>query len=67
MTVAQMTIALSRKLAMSVSYAYYRYTFDTGAPLPGTVFRQLDRQSVQAGLQLWAPLLQRARRPHAAR
>jgi hypothetical protein len=64
---AQMTIALSRKLAMSVSYAYYRYTFDTGAPLPGTVFRQLDRQSVQAGLQLWAPLLHRVRRPHAAR
>ncbi|HWB15848.1 MAG TPA: hypothetical protein VG538_05520 [Vicinamibacterales bacterium] len=64
---AQLTIALSRNLAMSASYNYYRYTFDTGAPLSGAVFRQLDRQSVQAGLQLWAPLLHRVRRPHAAR
>jgi hypothetical protein len=64
---AQLTVAVSRYLGISASYTYYRYTFDSGAPLTGAVYRRLDRQSVQAGLTLWAPLLHRARRPHAAR
>jgi hypothetical protein len=63
----QLTVAVSRYLGISASYTYYRYTFDSDAPLTGAVFRRLDRQSVQAGLTLWAPLLHRARRPHAAR
>jgi hypothetical protein len=64
---AEMTVAISRYLGIRASYTYYRYTFDSDAPLTGAVYRRLDRQSVQAGLTLWAPLLQRARRPHAAR
>jgi hypothetical protein len=64
---AGLTVALSRYLAVNTSYTYYRYTFDSDAPLSGAVFRRLDRQSVQAGLTLWAPLLHRTRRSHAAR
>jgi len=62
-----MTQALTRWLALGGSYSYYRYSFDSSAYLPGGTVLNTNRQSARVYLTVWAPLLHRARKPHAAR
>ncbi len=59
--------ALTRLLALGVGYSYYQYQFDSGVPLPRGMLPRMERQSVRVSLDLWAPLVTRARRPNAAR
>ncbi len=61
------TYGLTRHLGLGANYSYYRYSFDAGAPLPPGFSREMDRQSVQAYLSMWVPLVHRSRRPDAAR
>lgn len=58
---------LTRNLAVSLGYIYYRYRFDSSAFLPGAINTRGSRQSVQASLVLSAPLIHRARSSNAAR
>jgi hypothetical protein len=60
---AGLSMALTRHMAVSLNYSYYRYRFDDGILLPPGVMRDLDRQSVRAQVNMWMPLFQRARRP----
>jgi len=53
---AQLRYALSRNIATYGQYFYYRYHFDAGVVLPGTVTPMLDRQGVSVGVTLWLPL-----------
>ncbi len=53
---AQLRYALFRNLAAYGQYFYYRYHFDAGVVLPGTVPPMLDRQGGSVGLTLWLPL-----------
>jgi len=55
-------VSVFRSLAVNVSYTYYRYQFDDSLLLPPGVLSQLDRQSIRVSLNVWAPLLMRARR-----
>jgi opacity protein-like surface antigen len=64
---AGVTVALSRNISLGTSYSYYRYRFGTGATLPVGLARDVDRQSIQAYVSLWAPLINRSRRPNASR
>jgi hypothetical protein len=59
---ANLAYALSRWANVNVSYSYYQYRFDTITLLPTGVARNFDRQSVRANLNLWAPLMNKARR-----
>jgi hypothetical protein len=53
---AQLRYALFRNLAAYGQYFYYRYHFDAGVVLPGTVPPMLDRQGGSVGVTLWLPL-----------
>ena len=53
---AQLRYALFRNLAAYGQYFYYRYNFDAGVVLPGTVTPMIDRQGASVGLTLWLPL-----------
>ncbi len=55
-TTAQLRYALFRNLAAYGQYFYYRYHFDAGVVVPGTVPPMLDRQGASVGLTLWLPL-----------
>ncbi|MEZ5316491.1 MAG: hypothetical protein R2752_03740 [Vicinamibacterales bacterium] len=70
-TTAGLSIGLTRNLALTTSYTYYRYTVDDVSPLPASArFDQLNRHAVQASLELWAPLFQsrnRSRSTNASR
>lgn len=61
------TYGLTRNLGLALDYSYYRYAFHADVVLPDRVPRDMNRQSVTASLQLWAPLVNRARRPDASR
>lgn len=61
------TFGLSRYVGLGVDYSYYRYAFDGGALLPAGLPSELGRHSVQSSLNLWAPLVSRARRADASR
>ena len=62
-----LTYGLTRNLGLGLQYSYYRYDFDQGAPLPTGVARNMDRQSLQANVNLWMPVVHRARREDASR
>ena len=62
-----LTYGITRELGIGVNYSYYRYSFDEAAPLPIAFARQTDRNSVQAYLTVWMPIVHRARRSDAAR
>ena len=53
---ARLQFALSRLMALSGEYDYYRYRFDHPVGLPDGMRQRLDRQSVRIGLNLWLPL-----------
>jgi hypothetical protein len=61
-----LNVALTRHLALGTSYSYYRHRFDNAASLGGLP-REIDRQSVRVHLNVWWPLMYRARRSDAAR
>ncbi len=54
---AQVRVGLTRFAAVSANYFYYHYAFGPTFPLPPGMARELDRQSVRVGLDLWVPLL----------
>ena len=63
----QLGYAFSRFMMFSVQYGYYHHRFENSVVLPVDALRRSDRQSIRVGVQLWAPLLQRARRSNATR
>jgi len=66
-TGASANYALTRLLAMSVSYTHYRYLFEEDAVLPAGMSHESKRQSISASLNLWLPIVQRMRKPDASR
>jgi hypothetical protein len=58
-----LTAALTRHLAVSGSYFYNEYSFDSSTTLPFGVLDARRRHGVRAVLSLWAPLFSRARKP----
>ena len=54
--------ALTRWANVNVSYSYYRYRFDSITLLPTGIARDFDRQSVRGNVNLWAPIINKARR-----
>ena len=58
---------LTRHVSLAVNYSLYSYSFAGGVTLPTGLSSDMRRQSVQAQVQLWSPLFQRARRPDASR
>jgi hypothetical protein len=62
-----LAVGLTRWLAVQGDYWFNQYRFDSPDVLVVPYANQLGHQSVQVGVALWAPLLQRARRPNAAR
>jgi hypothetical protein len=66
-TTATLSYALARFASVSVSYSYYQHHFDDDVRLADGIPRSLDRNSVRVGVNLWAPLFERARRTNASR
>jgi hypothetical protein len=60
---AGLQLALSRHIAISSGYSYYRYSFEEAVVLPAGTPRRLNRQAFHVSLRLWAPIMQRLRRP----
>jgi hypothetical protein len=54
---ATLQYALTRNLALYGQYGHYRYNFDEQIELPAGLTSRLQRNSVQAGLSFWLPLL----------
>ena len=65
--IAGLSIALTRYLDLGVDYTIYRYRFGSAAVLPIGVPRDVERQSISAHIDVWAPLYSRARRNNASR
>jgi hypothetical protein len=64
---ASLSYAVTRFMSTVVSYGYYTHRYDDDVPLAAAVPRTLDRNSVRVGINLWAPIFQRARRTDASR
>lgn len=64
---AALSFAVARFMNLDFAYSYYQHHFAEGSLLPPGALRMMDRQSVRAGVSLWAPLFHRARRVDAAR
>jgi opacity protein-like surface antigen len=64
---AGLNTALTRNLAISVDYIYYRYDFGQTELLPVGFLPETARHSIRAGLNVWAPLFNRGRRSDASR
>jgi hypothetical protein len=64
---ASLTYALGRHVSIGTSYTYYRHRFDRSVLIPVDYSDSFNRHSVRVFVSVWAPLIQRARRPHAAR
>ena len=54
---ADQWVALSRTLAFSGEYFFYRYQFDQGVALPAGLAPRLTRHGVRFGLDLWLPVI----------
>jgi hypothetical protein len=65
--IATVAIALTRYFDLGVDYTIYRYRFGSGAVLPPGVPQNVERQSISAHIDVWAPLYSRARRNNASR
>lgn len=64
---ASLMYGVTRYVGLSVQYTYYYSSYQDGVDLPRGWPRTLDRQSFVANVNLFAPLMQRARRPNASR
>ena len=53
---ARLEFALTRIMALSGEYSYYRYRFDNTLGLPAGIQQRFDRSSARIGLSLWLPL-----------
>jgi hypothetical protein len=60
-------IAVTRNLALSLDYVFYRSRFAAPMFVGSDVTPLFDRHSVRLSLRAWAPLLQRGRRDGATR
>lgn len=60
-------VALSRHLAVTLSYAYYQYSFGSAPQLPPGVPGHMSRHSIRASFDTWASIFQRGSRSDAAR
>lgn len=56
-SMAQLRFAVLRNLAAYAQYFYYRYDFEKGVTLPGSIPPVLDRHGGSVGLTVWLPLL----------
>jgi len=63
MATASLTTSFTRNLALSGAYFFNQYEFDPGTPLPSGVSNDRRRHGVRVTLSVWAPLLNRARKP----
>ncbi len=64
---ASVRTALTRTMGISVLYAFRHYQFDNPGALPIGLRPNADRHTVRASLDLWVPLITRARRANASR
>jgi hypothetical protein len=49
--------ALTERLALYGTYAFYHYAFGEGVTVPADLRRDVDRHSIRGGVRLWVPLL----------
>jgi hypothetical protein len=66
-TTASVALAITRNLAWTTAYTYYRHQFPDGVVLAPGFTDYLDRHSVRGSLNVWLPLFQTIRRGDAAR
>ena len=64
---ASLNYGITRYVGLGVQYTYYYSSYESGVDLPPGWLRNLDRQSISANVNLWAPLMTRTRRPNASR
>jgi hypothetical protein len=64
---ASLNYALGRHINVGTNYVYYRHRFDQGVVIPIDFANTYNRHAIRAYVSVWAPLVQRARRTHAAR
>lgn len=53
-----LTVALTRNLAITASYDYYKHNFESGVVMPDGLASDAERQSAQIVLRMWVPLYQ---------
>lgn len=58
----QLSVALTRQLALATSYADSRFTGESGS-LPAEAVGRRNTRSVRTSLQVWLPLFTRTKRP----
>jgi hypothetical protein len=58
---AGVNVSLNRFMQFGVNYSFFHYSFDDGTVLPPGVVQSIDRRSIRAQLNLWAPIV-RSRR-----
>ena len=59
---AGMNVSLNRFMQFGINYSFFHYSFDDGTVLPPGVVQSIDRRSVRAQLNFWAPIVNRVRR-----
>jgi hypothetical protein len=59
---AGVVIGFGRHIGVDVTYAHFRSRFNSGALLAPGVPTQFDRHTLRVAMNVWAPLLYRARR-----
>ena len=64
---ATLSMAITRFMNLGVAYSYYHHRFDSHAVVPTNIRASMDRHSVSASVNLWAPLVTRGRRTNASR
>jgi hypothetical protein len=62
-----LSVALSRYLAINSDYTYMTYDSGTGAVLPGEIRPRAERHSLRVRLSSWIPLIVRTRSADASR
>ncbi len=53
---AQLRISITRSLAATAGYYYYRHRYSDPGALPAGFPAEFDRNAIRVGLSLWAPL-----------
>ena len=61
-----LNVALTRRIGMFTDYSVYRYDVPAGSTV-FTSLQKFSRQSVSAGLSLWAPIISDKRSPRDSR
>jgi hypothetical protein len=64
---AGLSVAMTRNIALSVDYLYYRRDVESLVVVAPGIERSPQGQTAIVSLDLWAPIFNRARRPHATR